>query len=233
MLQIFIAFIAGVLTVAAPCILPLLPILLGASIGHSSRTRPIFIVLGFVLIFSAVGILISVLAERVGLNANIFRDIAIVVLACFGVLMIWPLPFEKFMERFSGVIGTAGQVGSTTGSGNLGGFILGMTLGLVWTPCAGPVLGSILTIVASQRNLATAVILLAAYAAGAGVPMLVIAYGGQYVTSKVRSLARYTRVAQQAFGVLIVLLAIAIYLNYDTQIYALILAHYNMPSINF
>ena len=74
--------------------------------------------------------------------------------------------------------------------GNLGGFLLGTTLGLVWTPCAGPVLGSILTVVATSKDTAWASTLLVVYAIGAAIPMLAIAYGGQAVTTRVRSIAR-------------------------------------------
>ncbi|WP_457831760.1 cytochrome c biogenesis CcdA family protein, partial [Staphylococcus aureus] len=85
-----------------------------------------------------------------------------------------------------GVVNRADAVGRRAGSGNWGGFVLGMTLGVVWTPCAGPVLGSILTLVATSSELAKSALLLFVYALGAGVPMLAIAYGGQYVTTRVR-----------------------------------------------
>jgi cytochrome c biogenesis protein CcdA len=90
-----------------------------------------------------------------------------------------------------------------------------MTLGILWTPCAGPVLGSILTLIAKSENLALSGALLACYAAGAGTPMLMIAYGGQYATTHVRSLARYTPILQQCFGAAVLLVAVAFYTQYD------------------
>ena len=66
--------------------------------------------------------------------------------------MIWPLPFELLTQKMGGAINQAGQMGQKAGNGNFGGFLLGMTLGVVWTPCAGPILGSILTLVAAQNN---------------------------------------------------------------------------------
>jgi cytochrome c biogenesis protein CcdA len=104
--------------------------------------------------------------------------------------------------------------------GNIGGFILGTTLGLVWTPCAGPVLGSILTIVATSSDTAWASLLLVVYAIGAAIPMLAIAYGGQAVTTRVRSIARISPRLQQGFGVVVIAFAVASYFQYDTLIVA-------------
>ena len=226
MIQIFLAIAAGILTVGAPCILPILPILLGASVGHRSKTRPLMIVLGFILTFSLVGLLLSYLVTRLGLPVEALRTSAIILLALFGIFMVWPTPFEKLMTHMSGLINRAGQAGTRHGSGNLGGFILGCTLGVVWTPCAGPVLGSILTLTITQTNLVRAAVLLVAYALGAGIPMLIIAFGSQYVTTKVRALARYSRAVQQVFGVIIITLAVAMYFKYDLVLQAKLLQYY-------
>jgi cytochrome c biogenesis protein CcdA len=230
MLQILIAFLAGVLTIAAPCILPLLPILVGTAVGQKSKTRPLFIVLGFVLVFSAAALSLSYLTDRLGLSANALRIGAVFVLGLFGVFMLWPAPFELLMSKLNGIFNQANQTASSVQPNNLGGFILGATLGLVWTPCAGPVLGSVLALIALQKDLLAGAILLIPYALGAGVPMLLVAYGGQYMSSQVRLFSKYTRVLQQSFGIIIILLAVALYFNYDTKIYAWILQNY--PGFN-
>jgi cytochrome c biogenesis protein CcdA len=87
---------------------------------------------------------------------------------------------------------------------------------VLWTPCAGPVLGSILTLIATSENLAHAALLLVTYAIGAGIPILLIAYGGQYATTHVRKLAPYTPALQRTFGVAVLLVALAFYTQYDT-----------------
>jgi len=104
--------------------------------------------------------------------------------------------------------------------------VLGTTLGLVWTPCAGPVLGSILTLVATSKDGTWGSTLMIAYAIGAAIPMLAIAYGGQAVTARVRSIARISPRLQQAFGVIVIGFAIASYFQYDTQIVAWLTAFY-------
>jgi len=226
MLQIALAFLAGMLTLAAPCILPLLPLLLGVSVGQTSRTRPLFIVIGFVFVFTLASLTLSYFARHVGLDPNIFRLIAIFSLAIFGFFMIWPDPFEYLMARTQKFFLSAGAWGYRLGKGNIGGLLFGMTLGLVWTPCAGPVLGSILTLIAFQKEFAAAGILLCAYALGAGVPMLGIAYGGQIITQRIVGIAKYARIIQKIFGFIIIVLAIAFYFNVDTILYSSFFKNY-------
>ncbi len=217
MIQVLFAFLAGILTIAAPCILPMLPIILGASVGQKSRLRPLFIVLGFVVSFAAASLILSALVTHLGLSQNFIRNIAIIMLVIFAFFMIWPTPFELLTAKLSGFINKASEVGSSR-KGYSGAFILGLVLGIVWTPCAGPVLGTILTLVATQGSGGMASLLVIVYALGAGIPMLAIAYGSQWLTTKVRGLVKYSARLQQVFGVLILLLAIAMYFQYDTVI---------------
>lgn len=215
MTDLALAVAAGVLTIAAPCILPMLPILLGTAVGQHSRSRPMFIVAGFILSFSAVALLFAASSEVLGLSPDVLRHVAVALLALFGLLMLWKRPLDYLAQRLSGVFNAAHALGQRGGAGRWGGLLLGMTLGVVWTPCAGPVLGSILTLIATEPDSTRAGALLAAYALGAGVPMLVIAYGGQYITTRVRHVVRYAAPIQQVFGGLIILTAIAMHYQYD------------------
>jgi cytochrome c-type biogenesis protein len=218
MFDLILALAAGVLTIAAPCVLPMLPILLGASVGRESRTRPLFIAFGFIVSFATAAFVLGAFADLLGPSADALREAAVALLVVFGLLMLWPHPLEWLSMRLNPLIDRVGGAGARAGSGNMGGFVLGLTLGVVWTPCAGPVLGSILTTIATSQHLAHAAVLLLAYAIGAGIPMLAIAYGGQYATTHVRRLARYTRRVQQGFGVVVILIAVAIYFQYDALI---------------
>jgi cytochrome c-type biogenesis protein len=226
MLNLVLALLAGVVTIAAPCTLPMLPILLGASVGHTGKIRPAMIALGFVLSFSAAALLLSAITRIFDFDPNSLRTGAAILLVGFGLLMIWPAPFEWLSIRVSGLMSTSPAGNAMPSQGNIGGFVLGTTLGLVWTPCAGPVLGSILTVVATSRDTAWASMLLVVYAIGAAIPMLAIAYGGQAVTTRVRSLARISPRLQQGFGIVVIGFAIASYFQYDTLIVAWLTAFY-------
>jgi cytochrome c-type biogenesis protein len=229
MLNLVLALLAGIVTVAAPCTLPMLPILLGASMGQTNKARPALIALGFVISFSAAALLLSAITRVFDFDPNSLRTGAAILLVAFGALMIWPAPFEWLSIRIGGFVN--GSAVATSRQGNIGGFVLGTTLGLVWTPCAGPVLGSILTVVATSKDTVWASTLLVVYAIGAAIPMLAIAYGGQAVTTRVRSIARISPKLQQGFGVVVIAFAIASYFQYDTQIVAWLTAFYPQDQI--
>lgn len=215
MASLALALIAGILTIAAPCTLPVLPALLGGSVGQSGRLRPVLIALGFILAFAAATLVFSAVTHLAGFDANTLRNIAIVLLLIFGLVMLWPRLFQWLTEQLSSLISRGGGSATPIYAGNAGGFVLGTTLGLVWTPCAGPVLASILTVIATSPDIAWAGTLLTAYAIGAAIPMLAIAYGGQAITTRVRSVARIAPRLQQGFGVLVIVFALAMYWHYD------------------
>ena len=226
MFNLVLALLAGVITVAAPCTLPMLPILLGASVGQTGKTRPALIALGFVISFSVAALLLSAITRIFDFDPNVLRSGAAILLLGFGLLMIWPAPFEWLSIRVSALTNRSATAITKLHQGNIGGFVLGTTLGLVWTPCAGPVLGSILTLVATSKDAAWASTLLVVYAIGAAIPMLAIAYGGQAVTTRVRTIARVSPRLQQGFGVIVIAFAIASYFQYDTLIVAWLTAFY-------
>jgi cytochrome c-type biogenesis protein len=226
MFNLVLALLAGIVTIAAPCTLPMLPILLGASVGHTGKIRPAMIALGFVISFSAVALLLSAITRVFDFDPNLLRTCAAILLLGFGLLMIWPEPFEWLLVRIGGLMNGSAANDIATRQGALGGFVLGTTLGLVWTPCAGPVLGSILTIVATSKDTAWASGLLVVYAVGAALPMLAIAYGGQAVTTRVRSIAKISPRLQQGFGVVVIAFAVASYFQYDTLIVAWLTGFY-------
>lgn len=215
LLPLLFSLLAGIATIAAPCILPMLPILLGSAIGRSGHARPLLIVLGFVLAFCACALVFSVFADSLALSAQLLRDVAIVLLLSFGLLMLWKRPFERLALYLHGLSDLAGRLGARAGDGKLGALVLGMTLGAVWTPCAGPVLGSILTLVATAHDLGRASAMLVCYSIGAGLPMLAIVYGGQHMSTRVRRLARHAPRMQQLFGVVVIMTAGAMYWQYD------------------
>lgn len=212
-----LAFSAGVLTVAAPCVLPMLPVVLGVSVGARRRTRPIFIALGFALAFAGVVLLFSSVTHVLGLSQETLRSAAAVMLLGFGLLMMWPSLYHRASARLSGALsGAAGwQPGEALREGPLGGLLLGASLGLVWTPCAGPVLASILTLIATEPGSGRAALLLLAYSAGAALPMMLIAYGGQVASGWVRRVSGSLQRLQQGFGVVVAGVALALLFQLD------------------
>lgn len=217
----WLAVAAGMLTVGAPCVLPMLPVVLGASVSgtdSAQRTRPLFIALGFALSFAAVALLFSSFTQVLGVSQEGLRRFAAVMLLVFGVLTVWPRPFQWLSQHAGGVLNRLASLGMGSGGGNWSGLLLGLSLGAVWTPCAGPVLASILTLIATEPPGVGTAVLLLAYSTGAALPMLAIAYGGQAAATHVRSIARHAHRVQQVFGVVVIAVALAMLWEVDGQI---------------
>jgi cytochrome c-type biogenesis protein len=223
LLEMPLALLAGLLTIASPCILPVMPILLGTAVDRLSRTRPLFIIAGFILAFASFAMLLGAVSTVIDVAQEALRNTAIALLALSGLLRLWPRPYEWIVARLQPSMRRSGVVvapNAHAGSGNVGGFVLGMSLGAVWTPCAGPVLASILVLVVKAQDPGWSALLLTMYSVGAAIPMLAIIYGGQYTTHRVRLVARHAQRLQKMFGVLVMLTALAIYFQYDILAYA-------------
>src|SRR3979490_293316 len=132
MFNLVLALLAGVVTIAAPCTLPMLPILLGASVGQTGKLRPALIALGFVISFSVAALLLSAITRVFDFDPNVLRSAAAILLLGFGLLMIWPAPFEWLSIQLGGHLNVASAGNAGSHPGNIGGFVLGTTLGLVW-----------------------------------------------------------------------------------------------------
>ena len=222
-----LAFTAGLLTVAAPCVLPLLPVVLGASVaGGSSEAgkpgqrsaRPVFIVIGFALSFTLLALVFGSVQHLLGLEQQTVRDVAAGLLVVFGLSMVWPQAFQRLSMAGSGWLNRVSSLGDGAGPGWAGGVLVGVSLGAIWTPCAGPVLATILTLVSAQQSWAASAGLLALYALGAALPMLAIAYGGQWAMAKVRALSSHTYRLQQALGLVVAAVGLLTLLQYDTLV---------------
>ena len=228
MTEFAIAFLAGVATIAAPCVLPALPIVLGGAVGAPQRSRPLFIVAGFVAAFAGVTLAFSLFTHIAGFSPDGLRNVAVAGLLLFGLSMLWKAPFERVFALAGRAM--APLADRPARAGTLGAFALGLSLGAVWTPCAGPALGLVLVTLATAPDPQNAVWLLGAYALGAGVPMLALAYGGQWASRHVRALARHLDAVQRVLGALVMATAVAMYFQYDV-IFAAWLSRW-LPSIS-
>ena len=220
-----LAFLAGLATVASPCVLPVLPFLLSATVDRPQRRRPILIVAGFVLSFSAFALALGAVSAAAQLAQETLRNGAILLLGVSGLLRIWPRPWDLLVERVRPLLARLRGTRADAMPKESGAFMLGLSLGAVWTPCAGPVLAAILALVVQARDPVRAVSLVGLYALGAALPMLALIQGGQLFVRRVRVVARHAVALQRAFGVLVLSSAAAIWFQVDTQIAA------HVPSI--
>lgn len=207
-----LAFAGGALTVLSPCVLPILPIVMGRSL-QSHRLGPVALVAGLVGGFAVAGSLLGIASTALTGLTNGLRTVAVGTLIILGLLALFPQwrnrLFRIFPNRYGG---TSDSVGLT------GEFWLGTQLGLLWTPCAGPVLGAILVLAAVQHQVAGAFGFLLAYGVGAALPLLAIAYGGRRLGQSFQRLRPHSTLVQQLGGGFIIVTAIAILLGWDVEL---------------
>ncbi len=221
-LLLFFAFLSGLVTILAPCIWPLLPIILSATFGSKSHHRPLGLTLGIMVSFAVITLTISSLVKLFHFDPNVLRLLAVVVIGFLGLTMIIPALSkitEGFVSRLSGIFGSKVQQGSGFGPG----FITGLSVGIVWSPCAGPILAAIAALAATGKVTGSVILVTIAYVMGVGIPLFIFAISGQTIFNKVKFISSHTGRIQQVFGVIMLLTALAIYTNYDTYLQAQLL----------
>ncbi len=214
MLVLFVfAFLGGLITIFAPCIWPILPLVLSSSTG--GHRKPLGITFGIMLSFGILTLFISYLVKIIPFDTNLLRLFAVLVIGLFGFSLIIP-KFGRYLEAYlSRLVGKFGNLNVSKETGFLSGLVTGLALGVVWTPCAGPILATIATLSATLRvNLAT-VLVTFFYLAGAGIPLFIFASLGNRVFGKTKLLSKYTGRVQQVFGVVMILTALLILTGYD------------------
>ncbi len=199
----------------SPCILPVLPIVLSSSVGdqQESRSKPYGVVAGFILSFTFFTLFLSILVKSFGIPSNLLRDLAIVMIALFGFSLVVPSLQKMFEQLFSRL--TSKMPGVSQKSGFWAGFLVGLSVGILWTPCVGPILASVISLAIIGEVTLSAVFITLAYALGTAIPMFLIIKGGSSALQKVPWLTRNTAKIQMVFGWLMILTAVGIALNFD------------------
>ena len=211
-----LAFLEGVALIVSPCILPILPLVLATSIG-GGRRRPYGIIIGFVLAFSLFAIVARKVVALLGIDLDIVKDVSLVLLALFGLVLLSSRLSDKFSALTQGAADFGNRLAGTGGEGLLSGILIGALIGLVWTPCAGPILAAVLVQVIRQQTDLAGDLVVIAFGIGAGVPMLIIALTGRKIMSKLGFFTRHAEAVRKAFGVLILLSVAYIASGVDAQ----------------
>ncbi len=218
-----ISFLAGVLSILSPCVLPLIPIIIGGAL-NTHKLGPYALALGLAISFTVVGVFLATIGASLGLDTSTFRNIAAVLLLIFGIILLSSALQAKFASLTAG-LGNAGQNALSKFSANsLGGqFILGMLLGIVWSPCVGPILGAAITLASQGEQLGHVVAVMAFFGLGAGLPLVVLGLLSRQAMQKMRNqLFTAGKIGKQILGGLMVLIGIMILTGFDKQIEAIL-----------
>ncbi len=217
-LLILFGFIAGAGTALSPCVLPVLPIALAAGATGGNR-RPLGIVVGLAASFTFATVALVYLISALGLPDTFLRTVAIVSLLGFGIILLIPKLSDRFeaavsgfTSRFASRSGVGG--GGSKGDGFWSGTLVGASLGIVYAPCAGPILAGVITVSASQAFTIDRLTIALSYAIGSSVVLYFLMLGGRRLTSR---LARRSAHFQMGMAAVMIATALAMLGDYDLR----------------
>lgn len=221
--SLLLAFVAGSLSILSPCVLPLVPVVLGTA-SSEGRWGPVSLAAGLVLSFVTIGMFVSLVGFSIGLDGRFFRSISSVMLISVGVLLAIPL----LQSRFALVAGPVGDwvqnnFGGASGSGFAGQFGIGILLGAVWSPCVGPTLGAASLLASQGHNLVQVASTMLVFGLGVAVPLTLLGLMSRefLMRWKVRMLNTGSTM-KSALGILFILTGALIITGNDKQIEAAI-----------
>ncbi len=222
--QVGLSLLAGSLTTLSPCVFPLLPLVLGGALqGH--RLAPVAMGVGMTGSFALIGMALGALGPALGLDADHVRTGGAALLLAFALVMLIPALGARFTQWMLPIASSAHAASTKLDAGSLlGALALGGVLGLVWSPCSGPLLGSALTLVASEGGLARGGLVLGIFGLGAAVPLVAVAYASRSGFLRVRDwvLSRMERV-RRGFALLLGAMGLALLTGADKWLEARVL----------
>lgn len=222
--QLGLSLAAGGLTTLSPCVFPLLPLVLGGAL-QGNRFAPVAMGAGMIASFAAIGMLLGALGPALGIDADTVRTAGAAMLIAFALVMLVPALGERFTRWMLPIATTANAASAKLDGGSVvGALLLGGVLGLVWSPCSGPLLGSALTLVASEGGVARGGLVLGIFGLGAAIPLVAVAYASRRGFVAVRDwvMARIERV-RHVFAVLLGAMGVAILTGGDKWLEARVL----------
>jgi len=201
------AFFAGIVSVLSPCILPVIPAVFAYSTGRGTF-RPLAIISGLSLSFTCMGIITSIFGATLTAYLGYLNIFAEFLLITMGISLLFDLNTFNIFGNFS-------SLANSKREGLLGGFLLGISLGIVWLPCVGPVLGSILTMVAVSGEVVYGALMLFIYSLGFSVPMLLVAYSASFSSIRLQKVSKYGFPLKKVAG--FVVLGVGLYMVYQNH----------------
>ncbi len=220
-----LAYLAGALSILSPCVLPLVPIVLGTA-GASHRLAPLALAGGLALSFTGVGVFVATVGFAIGIESELVRRVGGAALSLIGVVLLTPSAQAK-LAYATGPLGAWAQerMSGLEASGLRGQAGLGLLLGVVWSPCVGPTLGAASLLAAQGRNLEQVAFVMLAFGVGAASVMLALGYVSAGVLKKLRARMRESgMIGRTALGGALVVLGLLIVTGGDRVLEAWLVA---------
>jgi cytochrome c-type biogenesis protein len=214
-----LALLAGVLSVLSPCVLPLLPIVLGTA-ASAHRLGPVALAAGLAISFTAIGLFVATVGFAAGLDTGVFRTISAILLIGVGLVLLVPKLQEQFALAAAPVSNWAGSYTDNFTPGGLGGqFGLGLLLGAVWSPCVGPTLGAASVLAAKGEDLGQVALTMLAFGVGAALPLMLLGFVSREAMMRWRGRLMETgSIGKTLLGLLLVAVGVLVATNLDKRL---------------
>ena len=218
-----LAYLAGLLTLINPCVLPVLPVVLAASV-QSARHGPAALAAGMGVSFVAFGFLVAVFGRAIGLTPELLTQIGAVMMIGFGTVLLVPRLSEGFATATAGFASRADTAANETGTGLGGQFLGGALLGAVWSPCIGPTLGGAIALASTGESLGRILVVMVFFALGVATIVLALGYGARAAILRRRdALRRLSTAARPIMGATFLLVGVGLLLEWHHAIDAFLL----------
>jgi cytochrome c-type biogenesis protein len=219
------SLLAGIFSTLSPCVLPLLPIVLGTA-GSEHRLGPVALAGGLALSFVAIGLFVATIGFSLGLDAGVFRSAAAVLLLLVGAVLVMP-GFQSRLAVAAGPVSdwTERRFGGFSTSGLGGQFGVGLLLGAVWSPCVGPTLGAASILAAQGQDLGTVGLTMVVFGIGAALPLLLLGLLSREALMRWRGrLLAIGEGAKTTLGAVLVVIGILVLTGVDKRVEAALVA---------
>ena len=215
----FWAWLAGVLTLINPCVLPLLPVIIAGAF-QSNRHGPIYMALGLTISFTVIGVLVTAFGHLIGLSESTINKTAAIMMLVFGIILLIPSAQVKLAAAVTPLAsGANNRMEAVQSKGGFGQFLIGTLLGAVWSPCVGPTLGGAIGLAASGESLLLATITMLCFGVGVSTILLLLSYGSRELLNRRHDrLLKWMPWAKPIMGVALILVAVAILLQWNKVI---------------
>lgn len=215
------AFLAGLLSVLSPCVLPLVPIVLGTA-SSEHRLGPVALAAGLAIAFTAIGLFVATIGFAIGLDGDVFRRAGAILLVILGLVLILP----RLQARVATAAGPVGawaeeRFGGVSTGGLSGQFAVGLLLGAAWSPCVGPTLGAASLMAARGEHLWSVALTMLVFGVGAAAPLMLLGFASREALLRWRGgLAAAGRTAKAALGAVMVVLGLLVLTGFDKRVEA-------------
>jgi cytochrome c biogenesis protein CcdA len=221
-----LAFLAGLLSILSPCVLPLLPLILGAASGEH-RMGPVALAGGVTISFVTIGLFVATLGFSIGLDGEVFRTAAAILMIGLGAVLAMPALQMRLAAAGGPISNWADQrINGIQSRGLAGQFSVGLLLGAVWSPCVGPTLGAASVLAAQSKSLGQVALTMIAFGIGAATPLVAIGLVSRQAMSRWRNrLVVGGKGAKAGLGLLLVSFGAMIVTGADKSLETLLVAH--------